>query len=539
MIPGIIGSIGMASVFSRHFAAAVLLGLAEVAAGLGLTAALYVPAAAQGFDDRFPFLEERARRRGSSREGNFPGYYQEGVRRGESENNSKAPPPRKADSVPLTSVVVLGDSMADWLAYGLELAAAESPDIGILRRHRTGSGLIRAEVRNDPRGENPDWPQAAREILNADKANFIVMMIGLNDRRPIRERAPVRPAPGAAQANNPPAGTTPAPAAAPTPPKPDDEQLPPGETSESEGATPPGMLSHEFRSDKWTELYIKRIDDTIAAMKSKNVPVFWVGLPPIRGTKSAADISFLNDLYRSRAEKAGITYIDTWDGFVDESGRFVVSGPDFEGQIRRLRSADGVHFTTAGARKLAHYVEREIQRVLVTKANTVALPIPEEPAPQAPVARPGTAAVARPLAGPVMPLTAAGEADELLGGASARQTATDSLAARVLTRGENVAAPAGRADDFAWPRRNVAPVGADPVVATTTMPTTPMQERKTAAAPAAAPSAPAAAPARGPGASRHAAAAPRPPKEVRAQPPAEQRRTFQSPQRFFFPFFGR
>jgi hypothetical protein len=128
----------------------------------------------------------------------------------------------------------------------------------------------------------------------------------------------------------------------------------------------------------------------------------------------------------------------------------------------------------------------------------------------------------------------------LLGGAGTRQTAGDALAARVLTRGENVAAPAGRADDFAWPRRNVAPVGADPVVATTTMPTTPMQERKAAAAPAAAPSAPAAAPpARGPGASRQAAAGPRPPREVRAQPPAEQRRTFQLPQRFFFPFFGR
>src|SRR5690242_6382984 len=100
MVSGIIGSIGMASVFSRHFAAAVLLGLAEVAAGFGLTAALYAPSAAQGFDDRFPFLEERARRRGFSREreGNFPGYYQEGARRGDSENNSKAPPPRKADS---------------------------------------------------------------------------------------------------------------------------------------------------------------------------------------------------------------------------------------------------------------------------------------------------------------------------------------------------------------------------------------------------------------------------------------------------------
>jgi hypothetical protein len=33
-----------------------------------------------------------------------------------------------------------------------------------------------------------------------------------------------------------------------------------------------------------------------------------------------------------------------------------------------------------------------------------------------------------------------------------------------------VAAPAGRGDDFTWPRRSVAAFGADPVVATTTLP---------------------------------------------------------------------
>ena len=75
-------------------------------------------------------------------------------------------------------------------------------------------------------------------------------------------------------------------------------------------------------------------------------------------------MQYLNDLYRARAEKAGIIYVDVWDGFVDEGGRFTLQGPDFEGQIRRLRAGDGVHFTKAGARKLAHYVEREIRRVM-------------------------------------------------------------------------------------------------------------------------------------------------------------------------------
>ena len=73
---------------------------------------------------------------------------------------------------------------------------------------------------------------------------------------------------------------------------------------------------------------------------------------------------FLDALYREAAGKAGITYVDVWDGFVDEVGRFLQKGPDFQGQIRQLRSYDGVYFTKAGARKLAHYVEREITRLL-------------------------------------------------------------------------------------------------------------------------------------------------------------------------------
>ena len=65
--------------------------------------------------------------------------------------------------------------MAEWLAYGLEDAFAEKPEIGILRKHRTTSGLIRYEPRRDI-----EWAQAAREIIAADKPKYIVMMIGLN-----------------------------------------------------------------------------------------------------------------------------------------------------------------------------------------------------------------------------------------------------------------------------------------------------------------------------------------------------------------------
>jgi hypothetical protein len=87
---------------------------------------------------------------------------------------------------------------------------------------------------------------------------------------------------------------------------------------------------------------------------------------------------FLDALYRDGAGKAGITYVDVWDGFVDEAGRFLQKGPDFEGQIRQLRTADGVFFTKPGARKLAHYVEREVTRLLAARSGPIAVPI--EPA---------------------------------------------------------------------------------------------------------------------------------------------------------------
>src|SRR5262249_44755363 len=198
--------------------------------------------------------------------------------------------------------------------------------------------------------------------------SFIVVMLGLNDRRPIRDKAPAP-----AKNSNAPAATPGAPADKHKDAAKDAADDAPAEAATVEPPAPAGMINHEFRSDKWTELYIRRIDELIAVLKAKNVPVFWVGLPPVRNPKVSADLSYLNDLYRSRADKAGITYIDTWDGFVDEQGRFVMRGPDFEGQIRPLRSGDGNHFTQSGARKLAHYVEREIQRALMTHATPVAL----------------------------------------------------------------------------------------------------------------------------------------------------------------------
>jgi hypothetical protein len=463
------------------------LALVDLCAPGGGVVGFVTPAAAQFFDDRFPFLGDRRNRSNNNSFWNRDYRDRDRDWRDWRDNRpapvqdfSKAPAPKKADPAAApatTSIVVLGDSMADWLGYGLESAFADTPEIAVVRKHRHPSGLIR-----DAKPDSPDWPQIARETLNAEKsAAYVVMMIGLNDRQQIRERPVARRT--AAPPNQPlqlnPATQAQAPGGAAQAPKPEQEGEQPSTAAPAPAAEPqapagPGT-PHEFRTEKWAELYGKRIEETAAALKSKGIPVFWVGLPSIRGTKSTSEALYLNDLYRSQAEKAGITYVDVWDGFVDEAGRFSVQGPDFEGQIRRLRTGDGVHFTQAGARKLAHYVEREIRRGIAARGLPVAaIPpsaVPEEPAQSAvPADKPGL--FPRPMAGPVIPLTARRAGDQTLLGdaAGARGAEAETPGTRVLVKGEPVPAPAGRSDDFAWPRRDVLPVGTDPVVATSTEP---------------------------------------------------------------------
>ena len=231
-----------------------------------------------------------------------------------------------------------------------------------------------------------------------------------------------------------------------------DNDAPPATAPEKSARSPNGV--YEFREERWVELYTKKIEEMIGVLKSKGVPVLWVGLPAVRGAKATADMLFLDSLYRDAAGKAGITYVDVWDGFVDEAGRFLQQGPDFEGQIRQLRSYDGVYFTKARraqARALCRARDhaaagralRRRSRCRPNRRRPTPMRVPGQPAP-------------RPLAGPILPLVASSVGtDQLLGGPGSRPAAVDALAARTLVKGEPLAPPAGRADDFAWPRREV------------------------------------------------------------------------------------
>jgi uncharacterized protein len=431
----------------RWVVAAIVLTMAEVVS---------VPTQAQFWDQQYQ--SKRTRPQGGGFFGNFfgrgdwrsnddeyapPQQRQPRDHTQETNESSRAPAPRKTDSnvAPTTSIVVMGDDMADWLAYGLENVFSDSQDIGVVRKNKLYSGLVRYDAKSDL-----DWWHVARDTLVQEKkADYVVMMLGLSDRQDIGEKDLVKEA--ATKAKDQQAKNDAAKKDGQKPAKAEDINET-GAASTEVGEKGNGTAN--FRSDRWVKIYTRRIDETIAALKSKGVPVFWVGLPPVRGARSTADVAFLNDLYRARAERAGITYIDVWDGFADENGKYSNFGPDYEGQTRRLRVSDGVFFTKYGAAKLAHYVEREVHRYL---SNRVPVALPSGPVEPAPTSKP----VERPLMGAVVPLTGtmkeakeSKDSEELLGAPGSSPLHNDPSATKLFMNGETVAAPFGRADNFSW-----------------------------------------------------------------------------------------
>ncbi|HEY6382836.1 MAG TPA: DUF459 domain-containing protein, partial [Pseudolabrys sp.] len=376
--------------------------------------------------------------------------------------SSRAPAAKKADAKdeqtgPATSIVVMGDDMADWLGYGLEDVFSDTPEIRVVRKNKLNSGLLHYDAKGDL-----DWWHVARDTLAQEKADYVVMMLGIGDRQEIRVKDLAKEADTRAKDQQ-------AKDQAAKDQQVKDRQIKdeaekkdgqkPAKTNDAdENGTPSAQRAKkpvgpaEFRSEEWEKIYSRRIDDTIAALKSKGVPVIWVGLPSLRGARSASDAAYLNELYRARAERAGIKFVDVWDGFVDQAGRYANYGPDYEGQVRRLRSSDGVFFTKAGAIKLARYVEQELSRYM---SNRVPVALPPGPLDAAPSDSKPTE---RPLMGPVIALTGTAkdkdkDSNSLLGAPGSSPTLGDATATKVLANGETVPAPPGRADNFAWLNR--------------------------------------------------------------------------------------
>ena len=209
----------------------------------------------------------------------------------------------------------------------------------------------------------------------------------------------------------------------------------------------------------------------------KRIPLIWVGAPPVQNPRLSADFVTFNEQYRQEVERAGGEYVDLWGAFVDAENRYAAMGPDVSGQTTRLRLGDGIHFTEAGSRKAAHFVDVLIRRMFQPGAlgNVIALPVQPDAGAASGQATPPdverlidqmvsglpaislpTALQAKPLAGPILPLTGlAPQGEQALLVSIPEARGRGEIAAqlnRIFDEGILPEPKPGRMDDHRWPR---------------------------------------------------------------------------------------
>ena len=344
----------------------------------------------------------------------------------------RAPRIEPLDSTPVVDVtpkdpkarkiMVIGDFVAGGLAWGLDQTFAAEPKVAVVDDSESSSGLVRDDYY--------DWNAQLPTLLNKEKPDIIVMAIGANDRQPMRDPK-ARSAP---------------------------------------------------HTDAWEEVYVKRIAGIVDTLKVYGRPFFWMSAPPMRDGASSKDMAYLNGFYEKPVAAAGGHFIDIWNGFTDDNGNFLSSGPDVDGQPRALRTGDGISFTRAGRLKLAFYIAREIRKSTGIGGGGVDLLASVSQQSQIEIGKDGV----KRMVGPVISLTdpLPGASDVLAGGAAkpASAPAADTPQTLLIVKGVALPVVPGRADDFMWPPRHGTVVVAPVAAATPIPPAVPASAAGSAAA---------------------------------------------------------
>jgi len=314
------------------------------------------------------------------------------------------PPPRQPVAQPETpppaeklpdakTILVVGDFLASGLATGLSDAFSTSPGVVVQGRGNVASGLVRQDYYN--------WPQQLPGMIDQLKPAMVVVMLGANDRQ---------------------------------------QMIGDG-------------LNEKYGTDPWFLAYEERVQQFAKLVTSRHIPLLWVGLPSFGSDQLTASAVKLNQIFQSQTTSVGGEFIDIWDGFADQSGQFIVTGSDINGQQVRLRTADGVNLTAAGKRKLAFYLEKSARRILgdqaspdITRLDT------NNPLPAQQANLPGAESEKITRTQPISlsdPDLDGGS--QLLGGAPAPAATAPSPRDLLVEKGLMDPAPAGRVDDYRLP----------------------------------------------------------------------------------------
>jgi hypothetical protein len=292
-------------------------------------------------------------------------------------------------------ILVIGDALAGGLGAGLSRMAEAEPGFEIVNRFQEVSGIARPEVY--------DWAENLPNIMEDKNFNAVVVLIGSNDRQSIRA----------------------------------------------------GDFRYVFNTPDWLAAYRAQTDRLLDVLKAGNVKIFWVAIPPMGDALYDADMKLLTSLQKQEVEARGATFVDLRAAFLNPDGTYTDTGPDDTGEIRKLRSRDGVTFFKQGNNRFGQLLLAEIKKNMGVA--------PAEGAPQSVTITPSPSAESLPMFGQDLGdgNVAVFQPDKLANADAARLAVNNafvsradivpgSMAEKLFVDGEAPKAPAGRFDDFSY-----------------------------------------------------------------------------------------
>lgn len=303
-------------------------------------------------------------------------------------------------------ILVLGDAIGGGMGAGLQRVADAGAAYQVSMRFNEESGLARPEVY--------DWAATLPKILASNPYDVIVVMIGANDRQPIRA----------------------------------------------------GETRHAFGSAEWARAYEANIDKLLDRLAASGAKVVWLSQPPMKDADYDDALKDISALQRERVEARGMTFLDIRGALLNPDGSFAETAPDEAGTAVRIRGRDGISFFKAGnnlvGRTVLAAIEGEQRDSSVLKSG------PGKSAREQPLAQ---SAPQVPLFGQSMvdggvytvsPEGVTANVMLLASGGLDPQSALKTLrsiapqgsdAERLFKLGEVAKAPRGRLDDFSAPPR--------------------------------------------------------------------------------------
>ena len=124
----------------------------------------------------------------------------------------------------------------------------------------------------------------------------------------------------------------------------------------------PGRTYLKFESPAWEAVYRARVARILDAAKAHDASVLWIGAPGMKREQLDTQMAWLMPVIRDEVTRHGAVFVDTRP-LLSMPGQPYSDAIMVDGQLVKMRSGDGIHFSPSGQA----YIAKHVQAMLTVK----------------------------------------------------------------------------------------------------------------------------------------------------------------------------